>query len=230
MSNVDPERFPAIFDAASVVTIVRADRERRSRAPRRVEILENRSALPRAYLVDSFEVVPNTEALDRLRRGDVDPRARVLLDADPGFAPAGAIAQAIPADIVSLEPERVEIATHSPNQALLVLTDTDAPGWTARVDGEETAIHRANGLFRAVRVPAGEHRVVFRYAPMSLRVGALLSLASALLAAAIWVRGRSRMGAPIQMSSSRSEVRAASLSSFERSRVSEPDGDGIPAE
>jgi hypothetical protein len=190
MSNLDPLRVPAIYDAASVVTIVRAARTHRSPERRRVEILENRDALPRAYLVDSFEVVPTEAALDRLVRGEVDLEHGVLLDAEPGFEPAGAIARAIPAEIVSLAPERVEIMAHSPGPALLVLTDTDAPGWTAAVNGKATTIHRANGLFRAVRVGAGEQHVVFRYAPVSLRVGALLSLASVVTAAAIWIRAR----------------------------------------
>ncbi|MEE2673027.1 MAG: YfhO family protein [Myxococcota bacterium] len=179
MSNLDPARFPAIYDAASVTTIVHA------LPPRRlgggfsgVEILENADALPRAYLVDRIEVATDDAALERLVRGDFDPRDSVLLDADPGLASSRSIERALPADIVDFGPERVEIAVSSPSEAMLILTDTHAPGWHATVDGERRPIYRANGLFRAVRVSRGEHRVVFEYAPTSLRVGAALSLLS----------------------------------------------------
>jgi imidazolonepropionase-like amidohydrolase len=42
-----------------------------------VVIQANSSALPRAYLVSGFEIVANTEALDRLARGDVDLQRQI---------------------------------------------------------------------------------------------------------------------------------------------------------
>ena len=177
MSNVEPARVPKVYDAASVAYWVRAT-SLGKKAPLRVEATANPDALPRAYLVDRYEVVANDAALDRLVAGTVDVQTSVLLDEEPGFVPGNAIPAAVPAEIVRLEPERVEVATRSPGPALLVLTDTDAPGWRATVDGAPAPIHRANGLFRAVHVPEGEHRVVFEYAPSGLRWGALVSLMS----------------------------------------------------
>ena len=186
MSNLDPARIPAIYDAASVVTVVRAVPGRRvGKALARVEIRDNADALPRAYLVDRFEVVTDEVALDRLVKGDFDPRRSVLLDADPGLMSSPAIGAAIPAEIVRFTPERVEIAVQSPGEAMLVLTDTDAPGWHATTDAAPTPIYRANGLFRAVRVPPGDHLVVFEYAPTSLRLGAGVSFFCAFVACAV---------------------------------------------
>ena len=76
-----------------------------------------------------------------------------------------------------------------------MLSDLHYPGWAATVNGESTPIERANHLFRAVRVAPGKSTVRFEYRPASLRRGALVSLASALLLAALLVRrsvGRSR--------------------------------------
>lgn len=64
---------------------------------------------------------------------------------------------------------------------LLVLADAFYPGWSAEVDGRSAPILRADGLFRAVALAPGSHRVVFRYRPLSVFVGAGLS-AVALLA------------------------------------------------
>jgi len=54
-------------------------------------------------------------------------------------------------------------------------------GWKAYVDGEEVPIYRANYLFRAVPVPAGEHTVTLRFEPESHRIGLIISWITTLL-------------------------------------------------
>jgi uncharacterized membrane protein YfhO len=98
-----------------------------------------------------------------------------VTDPETGRAAAGFFRKDA-GEIVSYEAERVEIATDSPREGFVVLSDTYRPGWTAAVDGREAAIWRAQSAFRAVEVPAGKHQVVFRYRPGSLRLGAALSL------------------------------------------------------
>ena len=51
---------------------------------------------------------------------------------------------------------------------MLALHETWYPGWIAEIDGRRVPILRADVLFRGVEVPAGRHRVVFRFAPFSL--------------------------------------------------------------
>jgi O-antigen/teichoic acid export membrane protein len=80
------------------------------------------------------------------------------------------------AEVVRYEPNRVEIVARANAPAMLVLADTSFPGWRATLDDREVEIYRANALFRAVEVPAGEHRIVFRYSPFMFQVGAYLSL------------------------------------------------------
>jgi uncharacterized membrane protein YfhO len=50
---------------------------------------------------------------------------------------------------------------------LLVLHDLYYPGWVVEIDGTAAPILRAGLLFRAVAVPAGSHRVTFRFEPFS---------------------------------------------------------------
>jgi hypothetical protein len=47
----------------------------------------------------------------------------------------------------------------------LVVSDTLTPGWRAELDGRPTPLLRADFVFRAVRVPAGEHEVRMTYSP-----------------------------------------------------------------
>ena len=51
---------------------------------------------------------------------------------------------------------------------------------------------RANGVFRAVPVPAGVSDVVFSFAPGSILLGAAISVAGLLALAATWVMARSQ--------------------------------------
>ena len=57
----------------------------------------------------------------------------------------------------------------------LVLLDRWYPGWKVSVNGEPAELLRANGVFRAASIPAGQSDVEFRYAPMSLAIGGLSS-------------------------------------------------------
>ena len=66
-----------------------------------------------------------------------------------------------------------------------MLTDPYYPGWRSFVDGAEVELLRANYLFRAVALPPGEHEVVFRFDPASLRLGATISIVALALAAAL---------------------------------------------
>jgi uncharacterized membrane protein YfhO len=79
---------------------------------------------------------------------------------------------------VNYEPEHVIIQAQSNASGYLILTDTFYPGWVATVDGEQKEITQAFGLFRAVEIGAGSHTVEFRFEPMSLKVGAIISIAS----------------------------------------------------
>ncbi len=78
--------------------------------------------------------------------------------------------------ILDYQPNRVAIDTDSAWAGYLVLADVWYPGWTCSVDGLATPIYRADHLFRGVEVPAGQHEVVFRFEPESLRVGRIITL------------------------------------------------------
>jgi hypothetical protein len=73
--------------------------------------------------------------------------------------------------IISYRSQSVAIHTTLPRPGLLVLNDTNYPGWNAYLDGRRVTIIPADYLFRGVLVPAGTHQIDFRYEPQSLRTG-----------------------------------------------------------
>jgi uncharacterized membrane protein YfhO len=71
------------------------------------------------------------------------------------------------AEIVAYEPERVRVRASLRRDGFLVLHDVHHPGWRVRVDGGDAELLRANYVFRAVRLPAGDHDVEFVFRPRS---------------------------------------------------------------
>jgi hypothetical protein len=86
----------------------------------------------------------------------------------------------------------IRIEAESLGPALLVVQDAFWPGWRATIDGQPAEILAADFLVRAVRWPAGRHRLEMTYDPPELRLGLALSAAGAvlllLLAALAWRR------------------------------------------
>jgi hypothetical protein len=71
--------------------------------------------------------------------------------------------------IVDWHPGRIEIEAESDTGGVLAMHATAYPGWIADIDGQEVPVLRADHLFRAVEVPPGHHRIVFRFRPWSLQ-------------------------------------------------------------
>lgn len=121
---------------------------------RRVEVADADGTTPAGQLLAS-------PAADRVLIDDDRPLAR-------SYAVAAAPASAGQARIVSKRPGRIEIDVEAAQGGVLALHGIYYPGWVAEIDAREVPILRADVLFRAIEVPAGNHRVVFRFAPFSL--------------------------------------------------------------
>lgn len=79
----------------------------------------------------------------------------------------------------SFSPGRIVVDVVAAQPGLVVVNDALYTGWTAWVDGAETPILRANGIFMAVPVVAGTHTVTLEYRPGPLTLGMGLSGGSA---------------------------------------------------
>ncbi len=106
-----------------------------------------------------------------------DPGQEVILSQGPGgYLEEGKAQDRV--SMVSYQPERVVVQAHLGAPGYLVLTDAYYPGWKALVDGRPAKIERADYYFRAVYLEEGEHTIEFVYAPLSFKVGVVISLAS----------------------------------------------------
>lgn len=102
--------------------------------------------------------------------------------------------------VVRYEPARVEVVANLSRPGLVVLCDQFYPGWTLEVAtagrGCRTVpVLRVNRVMRGAWLPAGQHRLTFRYQATGVFWGATVSLAGWLALAAggiLWVRQRHR--------------------------------------
>jgi hypothetical protein len=145
-------------------------------------VYRNEDVLPRAFLVDQYQVAPENATRELLRTGGVDSRRVVLLGTEPSSderpEPVAALDDVGSAVVRHYRDTFVEIETDAGGRRMLVLTDVHYPGWQASIDGRPANTHAANLAFRAVSIPAGRHTVRFEYRPMSFTVGATVSAAS----------------------------------------------------
>lgn len=155
-------------------------------------IYRNENALPRAFLVPRAVTIPDAEAR-RQALLETDLRHTVILEETPN-APSPEIVQPVnlptgsTAEIVEYTPNEITVAVRTAEPAFLVVGDSYYEGWLAyirpleppapdEIEPEEQSlpIYRANGNFRAVQVPAGEHLVRMRYSPNSVKYGFYIS-------------------------------------------------------
>jgi hypothetical protein len=127
-------------------------------------VLEFTGALPRARLYNNWESITDEKTLlGRLGDTNWNPTQTALLSQD---SPKPSATNAPPgkAEILSNpSPKLMEIQTTSDTPAMLLLNDKFEPEWHAYIDGKKADVLRANYLMRGVHVPAGTHKVLFKY-------------------------------------------------------------------
>lgn len=157
-----------------------------------IRIYEVLDPVPRVYLTGRYEVEPRPDRALRRALADGFPlSSAVVVSADPVPAPDSVATGSVLERVDGNGRVNVRVATDGP--ALVVLSDRHYPGWQATVDGERAPVLLANGVFRAVAVPAGVSDVEFRYTPASVKIGTAISVLGLLVVAGAWARARERV-------------------------------------
>ena len=194
LQRATPSKRSEILDLMDVGWEARAD-------PTAAAGLEytQRDGARRARLVTTAQWVEGPEeAFSALLGLGHDPAHTVLLEGtpDPKNGESGSTGeiQVVGPD----DPGRVELLADAPGGGWAVLHDAWYPGWQATLDGQAVPIYPADGIFRAVWVPAGRHTLVFSYAPRSFAAGAVISLTAwaGVLAVTWFARKRRADGSP----------------------------------
>jgi len=156
-------------------------------------IYESAPAGGRVFVASSAIVEPNVEAqVDRLFEPDFTIAETAIVDVELPLPAEGSRAPGVPtASIVEETATSVTVDAVAPEGGgYLLLLDSFDPNWSAWVDDRRVRLARADGVFRAVRIPEGRHTVRFAFRPRAFVLGAAISLVAMLVLAVAAVRRR----------------------------------------
>jgi hypothetical protein len=140
-----------------------------------VEVYEVRDPQPRAFVVGAaVYAASEAEVLRVLTAPDFDTANQAVVTAADLRLPADAGSST---NVRVVDRGNTELTLHASlaRPGLLVVSEGYYPGWRAEVDGVAAAIVPTNGMMRGVVVPAGEHRIVFRFRSHAIAIGFSLS-------------------------------------------------------
>ena len=140
---------------------------------------------PRARAVGGVRAADGIEGLELLIDPGFDPAREILLPEGTTTTPSAGPGTA---RITEERSDRIVLEADLREPAYVVLADAHDPGWQATLDGVTVPVLRANLAFRAVRTPAGQHRIEMVYRPRALIVGMAFSAIAVVAALGLLVR------------------------------------------
>jgi hypothetical protein len=163
-------------------------------------VYENLRAFPRAFVipVSGVEVIrEDSEQLRRLKDPAFDGERHVILPEPPPAWSAQGLTESLPTSVSPVRWEFMrandfELQVNVTEPSVLVISQTDYPGWRAYVDDRPVPLTRANYAFPAIVAAPGSHRVRFSFSPLSFKAGATLSLLAAAFLSVMVLRGTKR--------------------------------------
>ncbi|MDO8670023.1 MAG: YfhO family protein, partial [Dehalococcoidia bacterium] len=138
-----------------------------------VSVFRNSKALPRAFVVYSADVISDKDqAFEAIHDKTFDPTQKVIVE---GGQPITSTILNSSVVFTAYSANEMVIKASAAAPAYLVLSEVYNDGWKAIVDGQPQKILRADYLFRAIPLPAGDHEVRLVFDPTSFRQGATLT-------------------------------------------------------
>lgn len=170
-------------------------------------VLENRTVLPKAWLVPSVVVI--TELQQRLgilaNAPDFKPEQVALVESPPPLQlesyPSAAFTPAGKAEVRLYEANLIVVEAETVKNCLLVIGEKYYRWWNAKVDGTSAEIYPVDHVLRGVYLTPGHHKVEFVFDPLPFKIGKWLTLASlafyaVLLGREWWLRRKQQALAP----------------------------------
>ncbi|TVR32167.1 MAG: hypothetical protein EA390_05550 [Balneolaceae bacterium] len=143
-------------------------------------VIENTNVLPKAWFVDSVEILDDQPSILRRISQDFDA-------AETAF-----VSRELSLNIESDQFSEVRINTYNANAISMEISRSEPgflvlgeiwypPGWNATLNGEEIEIIRTNYVLRGFEIPAGDHILEMSLEPVWYTAGNRLSLIGTLL-------------------------------------------------
>lgn len=105
-------------------------------------------------------------------------------------------------ELTSYEPNFLTYNVESPQGGVVVFSEIYYPGWSVKIDGQSVEPGRVNYVLRALKMPAGKHKVEMEFRPASVTTTNTIAFAAQgsillLFAAAAWLKMRRKEDEPV---------------------------------
>jgi hypothetical protein len=145
---------------------------------------QNPDALGNGWFVGEIKMVKNAD--EEIKAvGNFNPRAVAFVDerfkqylSNTKQDSTGTV------KLIEYKPNHLTYESNSPTSQVAIFSEIYYRGnedWKSYVDGQETPHFRANYVLRAMTVPAGKHKIEFKFQPKSVVVGAKIDLVASIL-------------------------------------------------
>jgi len=149
-------------------------------------VYENKKALPRVYFVNRIQSKPDLDVLNLIKSNGFEPKQVAYVNEDiPNVDVPDSAANV---NITSYNDELLSAEVNATGNNFLFFGDTYIAGkadyklfqiptgWNAYIDGNKSEIYKVNHGFMGIVVPKGQHKVEFKYEPMSFYISKYMSL------------------------------------------------------
>ncbi len=146
--------------------------------------LANPYALGAAWFVNDVKLVANPDS-EVLALNKIDPAVTAVVDKAfeaqvAGFKPVADSTATI--KLVSYQANHLVYESNTAAEQLAVFSEIYyKDGWNVYVDGKPSDYVRANFVLRAMKVPAGKHKIEFKFEPTQYSQGETVALAGSIL-------------------------------------------------
>ncbi len=151
-------------------------------------VLENRTVLPKAWLVSDVRVIPSgEERLAFISASSFMPAVTAVVESSPPFAiqPGGKMPAV---EVTTYTPNIIGLTAQTDRASVLVLGEKLYNWWYVTVDGKGQPIVPVNHILRGVYLTSGKHTVEFRFDPLPFKIGKWLTLGSFTLFGLVAIR------------------------------------------
>jgi hypothetical protein len=146
--------------------------------------LVNRHVIGNAWFAEDVKIVPDADS-EIAAISTINPAQQVVVDARyssqlQGFKPQPDSLATI--KLTEYRANYLKYASSAKTEQLAVFSEVYYDkGWQAYIDNKPVSHFRADYLVRAMRVPAGNHTIEFKFHPASYYTGEKVALASSLI-------------------------------------------------
>lgn len=149
-----------------------------------IVVQQNPYTLGNAWFVDNYQLVENADseivALDKINTAQtavIDKRfSAEISDLKIGKDSTAMIY------MDSYAPNKIVYTSDTKSEQLAVFSEIYYDkGWNAYMDNQPVSYFRANYVLRAMKIPAGKHKIEFRFEPQTYKTGNTISMAGSFL-------------------------------------------------